>query len=65
MRVHSEIDSVCLCVPRSSNEYRDFVFYVWCYTSMDSSQQALQTNEKYFQNFKFVFELMAEKYSNE
>ena len=28
---------------------------------MDSSRQALQTNEKLFLNFKFIFELLCEK----
>ena len=28
---------------------------------MDSSQQALQTNEKLFSNLKFVFEILAKK----
>ena len=28
---------------------------------MDLSQRALQTNEKLFSNFEFVFELIAEK----
>ena len=31
-------NSVCLTVPRSSIEWRDFfILNVWCYTSMDSS----------------------------
>ena len=29
-----------------------------CYTSMDSTQQALQNNGRIFSNFKFVSELM-------
>ena len=41
---------------------RDFVFIlnIWCYTSMDSSQQALQNNGKLFPNLKFVFEILTE-----
>ena len=44
LRVHSEIDSVCLSVPRSSNEKQDFIILpnLSCYTSMDLPQRALQ-----------------------
>ena len=31
-----------------------------CYISMDSSQQALQTNEKLFSNFELVFKILTE-----
>ena len=31
-----------------------------CYISMDSSQLALQTNEKLFSNLKLVFKILAE-----
>ena len=31
-----------------------------CYISMDSSRQALQTNEKFFSNFQFCFEILTE-----
>ena len=50
LRVLSEIDSVCLSVPRSSNELRDFIFSpnLSYYTSMDSSRRALQTIGKFF-----------------
>ena len=35
------------------------------YISMDSSQQALQTNGKLSSNLKLVFKLLAKKYSSE
>ena len=40
---------------------------IWCYTSMDLSQRALQTNGKLFPNFESVFEFSAEnrKFSKE
>ena len=40
LRVHSEIGSVRLSVPRSSNEERDFIFILndLCCTSIYSSQ---------------------------
>ena len=64
LRVNSAIDSVCLYHMLSSNELRDFnlkCLMLWhCYTSMDSSQRALQTNGKLFPNLEIVFELMAE-----
>ena len=62
LRVHSEIDSVCLSVPRYSNEQRDLIFILNLshYTSMDSSERAQETNGKLFSNFVFVFEILAE-----
>ena len=39
-----------------------------CYASMDSSQQALQTNGNLFTNFELIFELLTEnhkKYLND
>ena len=67
LRVHSEIDSVCLSVclsvPRSSNELLDFVFILnlCCYTSLDLSQQALQTNDRLFFKFRIRFRVMGRK----
>ena len=37
---------------------------VWCYTSIDSAQRALQTNDNIFSNFKLVLEILAEKRKN-
>ena len=37
-------------------------FYPWCYASVVSSRQALQTNWKLFSNFNFVFKLLAKNF---
>ena len=41
-----------------------FMLNVRCYTSMDLSQRALQTNGKFFSIFIFVFEFTAENRKN-
>ena len=57
-RVLSEIDSVCLSVPWSSNEQLAFVFILnhLCYISMNLSQ----TISTIYSNFEFIFKFLVE-----
>ena len=72
LRVHSEIDSVCLCpsVPRSSNQWLDFVFILnlWCTEKREYWSKCnvlfisyklikIQSNWKLPSNFTVSFEL--------
>ena len=57
--------SIRLSVPRSLNELRCFIFILnlSCYTSMDSSRQALQANGKLL-SFHLRFQIINQKPKN-
>ena len=63
--ISSKCWAVCQSASRSWNEELAFVFILnlRCYTSIDSSRQALQSNGSFFK-FKLVFELLAENRKN-
>ena len=50
--IPKSLPSVCLSVPRSSNEIVRLLF--WCCTWMDSYQRALQTNGKLFSSIENI-----------
>ena len=61
--IPKSILSICLCVCTTIYFIkRDFIFIInlSCYTSMDSSQWALQTNGKLVLNVELIFEILAE-----
>ena len=62
LRVHSKIDSVCLYHDPQTNSWTfAFILNLWCFASMDSSWQALQTNGKLFFKFQIRFRIIGRK----